>query len=92
MWQFHIPVPIYKGGKEFSIDCCCRLLTVGEDCHDLLTEVSIIYERILVKQAKDIRRKNDKVWERCEKIGDPTRYNELKECSNALGTACGESI
>ena len=75
-----------------SKDCGNRLLIVGEDCHDLLIEVSLSYERLPEKRVEAIKRKNDKIWEHCKKIGDATGSDELKQCSNAIGKPCSDSI
>ncbi|KAK9726210.1 hypothetical protein RND81_05G198200 [Saponaria officinalis] len=57
---------VFESKTEVSKDCCSRLLTVGKDCHDLLTEVTIVYKRLTEKHAKEIWLKNDKVWEQCQ--------------------------
>ncbi|KAK9671777.1 hypothetical protein RND81_12G054300 [Saponaria officinalis] len=87
---------VFVVGKEVSEECCNHLLTVGKDCHDLLTEVTIVYKRLPRKEAKEIWNKNDKVWEQCKKSGTtapiPERSNELLKCENGLGKKCGHSI
>ncbi|KAK9671775.1 hypothetical protein RND81_12G054400 [Saponaria officinalis] len=86
---------VFEFGKEVSEECCTRLLTVGKDCHDLLTEVTIVYKRLPRKDAKEIRNKNDKVWDQCKNSGTaqiPERSNELLKCENGLGKKCGHSI
>ncbi|KAL9232080.1 hypothetical protein vseg_007226 [Gypsophila vaccaria] len=60
---------VFRTGVHVSKECCSRLLTIGKDCHDLLTEVTIVYQRLPEKRAKEIHRKNDIVWELCKTKG-----------------------
>ncbi|KAK9733143.1 hypothetical protein RND81_04G046600 [Saponaria officinalis] len=60
---------IFEDRVNISKECCNRLLTVGKDCHDLLTQVTIVYKRLPEKQAKESHRKNNKVWELCKTTG-----------------------
>ncbi|KAK9733166.1 hypothetical protein RND81_04G048200 [Saponaria officinalis] len=60
---------IFEDGVNVSKECCYRLLTVGKDCHDLLTQVTIVYKRLPEKLAKENHRKNGKVWELCRTVG-----------------------
>ncbi|KAK9726219.1 hypothetical protein RND81_05G199100 [Saponaria officinalis] len=85
---------VFKAGKEVSNECCSRLITVGKDCHDLLTEVTIVYERLSEKKAREIWQKNDKAWEDCKKsvAPSPRGSSELQNCENGLGTKCGHLI
>lgn len=86
---------VFGVGKGVSKECCRRLLAVGEDCHDLLTDVSIVYEHHTEEQAKEIRLKNDKVWEDCknnEVAPSPSTSDELQKCASGLGATCGDSI
>ncbi|KAK9750302.1 hypothetical protein RND81_02G185800 [Saponaria officinalis] len=86
---------VFEIGNEVSKECCDRLLSVGKDCHDLLTEITIVYKRFTMKEAREIWHKNDKVWEQCENIGsapNPEKSNQLLKCENGLGKKCGHSI
>ncbi|KAK9726215.1 hypothetical protein RND81_05G198700 [Saponaria officinalis] len=85
---------VLEAGKEVSKECCNRLMTVGKDCHDLLTEVTIVYKRLSEKKAKEIWHKNDKVWGDCKKsvAPSPRGSSELQHCENGLGTKCGHLI
>ncbi|KAK9733146.1 hypothetical protein RND81_04G046900 [Saponaria officinalis] len=65
---------IFGNGVKVSKECCSRLLTVGKDCHDLLTQVTIIYKRLPEKQSKESHRKNGKVWELCKTVGHIYNY------------------
>ncbi|KAK9742795.1 hypothetical protein RND81_03G197600 [Saponaria officinalis] len=60
---------VFGAGKHVSKECCTILLNAGERCHDLLTTVTIRLEHFPEQQAKEIRRKNDKVWEFCKRRG-----------------------
>ncbi|KAK9715820.1 hypothetical protein RND81_06G191700 [Saponaria officinalis] len=60
---------VFGAGKHVSKECCTRLVNVGEDCHDLLTNVTIRLEQFPEHQAKEIKFKNDKAWELCKKDG-----------------------
>ncbi|KAK9726276.1 hypothetical protein RND81_05G203200 [Saponaria officinalis] len=60
---------VFGAGKHVSKECCTILLNAGERCHDLLTTVTIRIEHFPEQQAKEIRRKNDKVWEFCKRRG-----------------------
>ncbi|KAK9733153.1 hypothetical protein RND81_04G047300 [Saponaria officinalis] len=60
---------IFGDGVSISKECCNHLLTVGKDCHDLLTQVTIVYKRLPEKQAKESHVKNSRVWELCKIAG-----------------------
>ncbi|KAK9671861.1 hypothetical protein RND81_12G059400 [Saponaria officinalis] len=85
---------VFERGNEVSKECCSRLITVGKDCHDLLTEVTIVYKRTPEKKAKEIWHKNDKAWEDCKQSAAPSPKgsSELQNCENGLGAKCGHLI
>ncbi|KAK9715821.1 hypothetical protein RND81_06G191800 [Saponaria officinalis] len=60
---------VFGAEKHVSKECCTRLVNAGEDCHDLLTNVTIRLEQFPEQQAKEIKLKNDKVWDLCKKDG-----------------------
>lgn len=61
---------VFEEGVNVSKECCTALIEVGEDCHELLTEVSIVYKRLYpAKKAKQAWRKNAEIWQLCNKNG-----------------------
>lgn len=61
---------VFENGVHVSKECCTALLEVGEDCHELLTEVTIVYKRLYpAKKAKQAWYKNNQVWQLCKKNG-----------------------
>lgn len=61
---------IFDNGVHVPKECCSALLEVGHDCHELLTEVTIVYKRLYpAKIAKQAWRKTEQVWQLCKKDG-----------------------
>jgi hypothetical protein len=60
---------VFGGGVRVSKECCSQLLNIGKECHDFLTNVTIKNEHFGEEVAKEIRRKNDKVYELCKRDG-----------------------